>query len=324
MKKLSKIPCLIIAYTRTEIISELLHSLNIAQVESIYLAIDGPKNENDLNAQKQILNAVSGFCHEYNIPLYVWQRKVNSGLAVSIITSIDWFFQHVDFGVILEDDLVLGIDFFNFILANENLLAKYENLLLISGSQFFSSLARTDSLNWTNYPLIWGWATSRQKWNLMRSGILKFDITINFLSFNKILNFWKIGALRTRLGYVDTWDIPLAYFMLKTNKLCLTPPENLVTNKGADIYASHTTSDCFPLNISTKILPLKSRFILAPISSSVRSYNKLLEKRVFNIKFRHSVIQYVYVVKMIFTQAKKNQTLNQKLELSIKSEANSS
>ena len=74
---------------------------------------------------------------------------------------------------------------------NKNLLDSIDDLLLISGNQFHQNVGIVSDLNWTNYPLIWGWATTRIKWNEMRLGILdvSFDLKSNFSEIVKDIQF---------------------------------------------------------------------------------------------------------------------------------------
>ncbi len=307
-----KTPCLIIAFSRTQGIERLLASLDPSEISEIYVAIDGPTTLAVERTQIEIRKIFEQFSSLHGINLKIWQRTENLGVAKGIITAIDWFFSSVDYGVVLEDDLEVGENFFKFVAKNMNLLDSIDNLLMISGNQFHQELAAVHGLNWTNYPLIWGWATTRIKWGEIRAGILdsKLDLKSNYLS--ERINFWRVGALRVRALEVDTWDIPLANYMLSNRKLCLIPSMNLVSNRGTDEFAVHTSSNIFPLN-----LPLGSLDSLVvsklPNVREIKFLNGLLEESVFKIRPRHRLIYLYYLVVNLFCRPKNFRRLSEEI-----------
>lgn len=288
---MSRVPCLVIAFSRLEGIQRLLGSINPAEIEVIYIAIDGPTSTEIEDTQTQIVRLLDSYCTSNSIRLEVWKRDSNLGVAAAIISALDWFFSHEDFGIILEDDLIIHEDFIEFVLENQFQL-KNDEVLLISGDQFDQINQLKRDKNWTNYPLIWGWATSKRKWEEMRHGILHAKPPLFRRPLSKVENFWRVGTLRVRSREIDTWDIPLVYFMLQNRKLCLTPNKNLISNLGNDQFASHTGSDTFPLNLPTEKLDA-SDVVTAPKINGIRNYNLFLEKNVFKIRTKHSLL-YVY------------------------------
>jgi hypothetical protein len=307
-----KTPCLIIAFSRTAGIERLLASLNPSEISELFVVIDGPTSPAVESIQIEIRSIVEMYSSQNDLTLKVWQRTENFGVAKGIISAIDWFFSYVDYGVVLEDDLEIGQDFFRFADENKNLLDSIDDLLLISGNQFHQNVGTASDLNWTNYPLIWGWATTKIKWNEMRLGILdvSFDLKSNF--FNRVSNFWRVGALRVRALEVDTWDIPLANYMLTHKKLCLTPNVNLVSNRGVDEFAAHTTTSHFPLNLPIGTL---NSFVVSefPNERNVEFCNNFLEKSVFKIKTRHRFVYCYFLITKHFRPTRNCKGLSQAL-----------
>lgn len=294
---MSKVPCLIIAFSRVKGIERLLKSLNPAELEVLYVALDGPTSNEVEAAQMEIIRLLETFCVSNSIRLEVWQRKKNLGVAVAIISALDWFFAHVDFGIILEDDLLVGEDFIKFVLNNRYHLES-ENVLLISGDQFDQHGQLGVDNTWTTYPLIWGWATSDKKWKEMRHGIVHSKISLFRRPLNRVENFWRVGTLRVRSREIDTWDIPLVYFMFRNRKLCLTPNKNLISNLGNDEFASHTISEAFPLNLPTERLGVLD-VMKDPNRIEIRKYDSFLESKVFQIKPKHSFLYIYFVLSLI-------------------------
>jgi hypothetical protein len=288
-----KVPCLIIAFSRVEGISSLLSSLDSSKISKIYLAIDGPNSSSIKISQIEIRQLVRKFASSNDLPIEIWSREENLGVAKAIISALDWFYSCEEFGIVLEDDLTVGSDFLDFILSNRSLLESDDRIMLISGNQFDLYRSIQSSRNWTNYPLIWGWATTRSKWMIIRDGILSSDINFWERPFNRVENFWRVGALRVRSGQVDTWDIPFAYFMRKTESLCLLPSRNLVTNNGNDQFAAHTSTGGFPLNLASEKL-FEFDITVKPNRKDTRQYNLFLEQVVFGVRAKHSLLLLFY------------------------------
>ena len=301
---MTRVSCLLLAFSRLDGVRRLLNSLNPSQVESIYIAIDGPTSDEIEASQVQIMSLVDAYCKTNSIRLVFWQRSENLGVAASIISAIDWFFSKEEFGIILEDDLIVGEDFVEFVVRHKDLLDRDDEILLISGNQFDLNAQLDTQRNWTSYPLIWGWATSKKKWEIMKYGIVYNKIHLFRKAFNRVENFWRVGSLRVRSRQIDTWDIPLVYFMLQNRKLCLIPEKNLVSNLGNDRFASHTTLDAFPLNLPIEKLydPLE---ISKPSMNQIRKYNSFLESEVFQIKKKHAFL-YLYFLFFSLLSGRKN------------------
>lgn len=279
---MAKLPILIVGFIRVDGIQTLLNSLQVSQISKIYLAIDGPRISEDQRSQEILIEFARAFAREKNLPISIWQRKCNLGIAVSIISAIDWFFFFESFGAILEDDLVVGKDFLHFILKTKSILEFQNSVMMVSGNQFFSDYDST-RLMATRYPQIWGWATTREKWKVLRNGLLEQE-QVTFRDFiSPRRSFWAIGAKRALVGKLDTWDVPIAKYMRFNSKLCLLPPRNLVSNVGYDQFASHTSLNVFPINMPIEECDVNFLELDIPSFSKIQDYDKKLEKYVFKL-----------------------------------------
>jgi hypothetical protein len=291
-----KFPYLIIGYSRFEGLARLLSTLDPLRISKIYLALDGTDSVQILQRQEQIITLVRSYALENSLGLETWVRAKNLGVAVSIITAVDWLFENEEVGVVLEDDLIVGKDFFDYLPIGLQHILDLPQALLVSGNQFVVPIEPNSVNVWTNYPLIWGWATYREKWVIMRQGILEAKSRRKDFRLSQVANFWLTGSLRVQNGYVDTWDIPLAQFMHANHKLCLLPPVNLISNRGDDIYASHTKNGDFPLNFPVADFSSKSNHLFPIDFSNVPSINYTLEKNLFKIKQKHFFLPIISLV----------------------------
>lgn len=283
-------PVLIVAYARPEGLRKLLEISYASGIRNIYVAIDGPKNEEVANRQIEILSTIQHFEFNKKVKIKTWRREYNLGAAVSVVTAIDWFFEYENAGLILEDDLVPSLDFFRFANAGLQMYEQNSDIWMVSGSRMNTALQDQVTNDWSFYPMIWGWATWRSRWSEMRAAfdlVDKINIARFFSSRN---NFWKVGASRANSGMVDAWDMPLAYFQWSSSKYSIIPPVNLVTNVGFDSAATHTSGDVFPLNHPVGDLPLTFEFQSTPNRASAKNYDQLLERNLFGIRWHHSFL----------------------------------
>ena len=281
---------LIIGYSRSAGISNLLERLTEGGVRNIYIAIDGPRNLTDRLEQEKIKREIENYSTKLDIRIL--QRDVNLGAAAGVITAIDWFFSHETMGIILEDDLQISKDFYVYA---KNALDKYKNdndVWMISGTQHLPDLGDSKKTNWTNYPMIWGWAGWSQKWDVMRTSLLEYkSVTIKNLLDPKYL-FWAIGANRALSGKVDAWDIPLAFEFKYQKKLSLLPPVNLISNIGNDEFATNTIVKNEFMHQKIQDLGNGFQYSEKPLSNKLLEYNTFLEKKVFKITKRHILLPY--------------------------------
>ncbi len=210
-------PILLVVFNRPQTTKSVFESIRAIQPTELYVAADGPRpNAVDEHARclesRLIATAVDWDCI-----VQTRFREKNAGLAVNMSEAITWFFQNVESGIILEDDCVPSRSFYRFC---QELLGYYSGdsrVMHISGNNFQYGRRRGDgSYYFSNYALVWGWATWRRAWRL-------YDFSLR--------PSWKLQ---------DTWDTQWQLSLEKHAGLAITPQANLVTNVGFGPDASHT------------------------------------------------------------------------------------
>ena len=237
-------PVLIICYRRYGNVLKLVAHLHASGVSHVYLALDG-KSEGTSDDRESFLSELELLCEKTGVILEMWIRPNNLGPAVSIITAIDWFFTKQNFGVILEDDLEIGIDTIAFFQKSLKTYRDDPNVAIISGSNFWGR--ESSSLMWSSFPITWGWATWKNRWNDLRQVFFSSDT--DFVKFGKLNErlFWKVGLHRCLSGRQDAWDIPFASYFRNLHRVCVFPPVNLISNIGVDAFAGNTFENKWPL-----------------------------------------------------------------------------
>jgi len=168
---------------------------------------------------------------------------------MAVSSAITWFFDHVEQGIILEDDCLPDPSFFPYC---EELLKRYKNdtrIGHIGGNNFLPGLIEEAfSYDFCSCPHIWGWASWRRVWENYRVHFPFWEEQKekrSFLFNNKREEIYFSSFISDVLGGrngINTWDTQYWFTLRLQNQLAVYPKVNLVTNIGlGDPNSSHTT-----------------------------------------------------------------------------------
>jgi hypothetical protein len=276
----SHIPVLLIGYSRTKTLIDLVEIALLNHVSAIYVSIDGPKNDTVQKYQDNLIGCLEDFQKSQSVPIHVLQRKRNLGAGAGVVAALDWFFTLEKEGIVLEDDLVVDDSFFEYVREALPIIYSDPKILSVSGTRL---LPTTDShATLSSYPLAWGWATTREKWSVIRE--LIFQKPSSFRKHGSIQEwiFWLTGKRRALRSYIEAWDIPLAEGMSTSGFYTLVPPVNLVSNVGFDEASTHTAIGKWPLGLQrAQMTSAHLKVNLDPIKTA--DNDVFMRKRVFNI-----------------------------------------
>jgi hypothetical protein len=236
-------PVLIVGFRRHENLARILDICTKAGATKIYVTLDGPRFESDQRDISACELVLLEFEKNFEGVLKKRVSPRNQGAAYSVLSGCDWVLSSEEFLIVIEDDCLPSLDFFNFILDSRPYLASTDDAFLIGGTQFTPKEITQEKWYLSEYPLIWGWATSRQRWLQLRNELQNLEYRKLKLVKSAEYAYWEAGARRAFSGFVDAWDIPLVHVMRKNNWKCILPGINLVTNIGNDLAATHTFYD---------------------------------------------------------------------------------
>lgn len=278
------IPVLVIGFNRPDFISSLLDRLKECGVTDLYVSLDGPRNEYENSICEKTLLAVLSYSSDFH--LKVLNRSQNLGCALGVVSALDWFFSEVKFGIVLEDDCVPEVSFFNFVTETKLNFPTKEGDLIISGHNPF---LRRRGNELSKYVLIHGWATWATVWKSVRLGYFQMSrpLISNLHGERRKAReaiFWWANASRARLGGVDTWDSIFAERVWFLGIKTLVPKENLISNVGFGALGTHTQDSTM-----SNLLDDGEKFDDLTIDQA-------LFKGYFQIKLRHVVTPFAKVI----------------------------
>jgi hypothetical protein len=248
-------------------------------ISKFYFAIDGPQNERDMSAQNSILIKLEDFCTSNKFAFFVSRLSENRGIFINMFTALEWFFRENSFGIVFEDDTIPCLSFFEFVVSSRMELEKNPKTLMISGWRGVHGDRDSYCINeCCSYPLIWGWATTRSKWMLMRDWYFSFDSTN--ANWKKKLSpsygFWRTGYKRAIAGKIDSWANVLAYNFFLGNYKSIVPPVSLIENVGLDEFATNS-----------KVVRKRFSWGRPRHRQSTEDLDSWLSREIYRISFRH-------------------------------------
>lgn len=241
-------PVLLVGFNRPDLLQRTLASIAAAAPARLYVACDGARTDrlgevSSVSSVRQLMLAPSWPCTVHSRFL-----DRNYGCMPAVSGAIDWFFQHEDAGIILEDDCVADPSFFPFA---AELLARYatdERIGAINGSAFAPAhLHSTDSYCFTRYPTPWGWATWRRAWNHFERDPADWKQAIAAPDFigqwcsPRAGDKWRRRVSSAFTGTTSSWAYRWHYAMWRHHMLAIDPRSNLMTNIGFTAEGTHTT-----------------------------------------------------------------------------------
>ncbi len=238
MKENFNTPILFLIFNRPETTAEAFKAICRIRPRQLFVAADGPrvnKKDDDENCRitRKIIEQV-----DWNCEVKTLFRDNNLGCKTAVSSAIDWFFENVEEGIILEDDCLPNESFFKFC---QELLEKYrdnDKISIISGNHFGNKKIGDADYYFNRIPHIWGWATWRRAWkkyDIHMSKYLDFrgkgDIK-NIWSNKKVQNYWISIFDDVYADKINSWGYRLTFSVFLNNNLCICPNVNLVSNIG--------------------------------------------------------------------------------------------
>lgn len=266
-------PVLFFIFNRPQTTKKVFARIREARPSQLFIIADGPRSDriND-KAKCEETRRLTEFI-DWDCRVFRNFSKTNLGCKVRVESGISWAFEKVDRAIVLEDDCLPDLSFFQFC---SELLDYYKNderVMAISGDNFQFGRERTkDSYYFSRYPHCWGWATWKRAWQYYDADMqlwpqAKRENRLKDILHSKTaVRYWHNIFQRTYAGDMDSWAYAWTLACWLQNGLCILPSTNLVSNIGFTVEGTHltyerspfshmsTTEMLFPLNHPSMVL----------------------------------------------------------------------
>src|SRR6185436_5151543 len=244
------VPILLVTYKRLDTTQKVLEKIAEIKPAQLYISSNAPnpanpgENEKVLAVRSMIEKRVDWPCD-----LKKLYRTDHVKAGISISSAINWFFENVEEGIILEDDTLPAQSFFNFC---KVLLDKYRHepkVKIIGGSNYSNREIECKSTYYfTAFPHIWGLATWKRTWeeyDFTLSSIRDdevHDLLKKYFTRKEVIDSWINNYKMVKDGKTFPWDFQLGFSILKNAGINIVSAENIVSNIGFGNEATNTTN----------------------------------------------------------------------------------
>lgn len=264
-----KEPILFVIFNRPGIASDTFAEIRKARPQRLFIAQDGARkgrNEEEtvLKTRKLILDAIDWDCEVKTL-----FQSENLGCGMGVFTAINWFFENVDRGIIIEDDCIVNPSFFAFM---GEMLERYnddQRIGMVAGTNSVGRRHTADSYFFSRFKSCWGWATWKRAWKNMDMDMnwrkVDPESVLNNSGFNgRDLSKWRFQLRCIDNNDVSAWDWQWYFSLAAQNQLCIYPAVNLVSNVGNDANATHTSFSSITYKSESLSFPLRHPVYVVP------------------------------------------------------------
>ncbi len=251
-------PVVLFAYNRQKCFLRTLQALaanELAESTSLYLFLDGPKNEQDELSSREVeayFDNIQGFLKKTK-----YKRSSNLGLKKNIVSGVSQILEQHDRAIFLEDDLVTSRFFLRYMNSSLEIYEKNQDVCQVSGYSYLERYFKRPDERDTYFMrggdcLAWG--TWRRSWvdyvddsEALLSEIYRKNLRKSFdrggaYPFTQMLS----DNTTTERSWAINWYA--STFLL--NKYCLYPVKSLALHLPSDEGATnYTQRDPDPLMV---------------------------------------------------------------------------
>jgi len=281
---------LFLVFNRLDTAKLVFNIIRDLKPQRFYIASDGPRENRQGEAEK--VEEVRGFLLksiDWPCEIHTLFREKNLGCQIAVGEAITWFFETEEMGIILEDDCLPNISFWEYC---SDLLKKYKDdqrIMAVSGNNFQKKIRSENSYYFSRYPHCWGWATWKRAWDhydFWMSNWPEIDrgawLEDIFYGESKAVGYWRDLFKGVFEGRINSWAYRWQYSCWLQNGLCILPNVNLVSNYGFGEDSTHTSKEDEQLSRLEKYdleLPLKHPpFIIRDAKSDQYTQSKIYQR----------------------------------------------
>jgi len=303
-------PILFLVFNRYHTTIQVFETIKKERPKKLYISADGPRDDVDDDLKKcaevrKIFEMIDWDCEVFTL-----FQDNNLGVYKSQQIGVNWFFEHENEGVILEDDALPDKTFYMFCYS---LLDKYRydhRVSMISGCNFQQQNKHGNAdYYFSKHTNTYGCAMWKRSWNHMDTNLVDWP---DFLSAGGIDDFSNYSGVRRKLKedfgnlYSDpeirAWDYLFMFSSLKNGAVSIVPNVNLIKNIGFGPGASHPVDtespvamlETFNINLPLKHPSIISRNLIADeFQSRTLHYKRSVIEKIIYYPFSWRKLYYI-------------------------------
>lgn len=243
------VPILLLIFRKPDTVKKVIDAFRKVRPSRLFISQDAPRLDRpeEIRLCKQVRELVMSSI-DWPCEIKTYFREKNGGLRYGYADQMDWFFSHVEEGIIFEDDSVADPSFFPYC---RELLERYRDdsrVMVIDGFYIrdrYPELRIPESYRFSRIPMCYGWGTWRRAWKLFDVHMKEFHKLIDTSELHK--RFGDEGAYqRWRRVWEDcverdlqVWDAPWVFTVVSHGGLAVAPGRNPISNIGNGPGATH-------------------------------------------------------------------------------------
>ena len=240
------LPVLLITWNRPRHLLKSYKAILDSGIDEIFIYCDGLTVDLNKNIKiNETRNLIKHLCLKNNTIKHKikFASQISLGCREGVTSAINWFFEHNEKGIIVEDDVIISKIFPAFCL---NYFSISEHVQFISASNYGIKPSNGGNFRLSRHAYIWGWATTSKLWSKYEKYIdeirIKEILKNNYKNKNykKYIKFLCEKCILTNNNKIDTWDYQLSFLLFEQNIINLVPSVSLAKNIGFDSEATHT------------------------------------------------------------------------------------
>jgi hypothetical protein len=242
-------PILFLIFNRPDFTRITFSKIREIKPKYLFVAADGPRDgatkdfELCMESREIVLKMIDWRCE-----LKTLLREKNLGCGKAVSQAITWFFDNVEQGIILEDDILPDLSFFYFCDELLNYYKDNEKVMLVSGFNGCGTWKpKLQSYHFSHVSGIWGWASWRRAWKCYDFYIKSWPNLAARKAFKKNISkkyreqmIKACDQIYKKQTVPDTWDYQWVVATLLNSGLGVVPSVNLIKNIGFCENATHT------------------------------------------------------------------------------------
>lgn len=242
-------PVIFLIFRRPDLTARVFEAIRQVQPSKLLVVADGPRSEADVELC-QLARTVTEQV-DWNCEVLRNYSDVNLGCRKRVSSGLDWAFEQIEEGIVLEDDCLPHPSFFQYC---QELLERYRNdqrIWCISGDNFQCGQKRGEgSYYFSNYNHCWGWASWRRAWQHYDHDLINWPTFRDSKYLEGILDsdleveYWQgIFERLYNLGQPNSWAYAWTFTCWQNRGLTILPNVNLVSNIGFRSDSTHTLEE---------------------------------------------------------------------------------